>query len=92
MFKTICNPFWNQQAVADPGFPRGRANARQGTDLWFGIIFAKDCMKMKKKIDWERVPRLPRSATLPSIAGTLRPLADLSVPYLLINFQDQLSG
>ena len=32
---------------ADPGFPGG-ANSRVGTNLLFGIIFAKNCMKMKK--------------------------------------------
>ena len=34
-------------AVADPGFPRG-APTLVGANLLFGIIFAENCMKMKK--------------------------------------------
>ena len=34
---------------ADPGFHRaGGANLRRGTNLSFAIIFAENCMKMKK--------------------------------------------
>ena len=47
--------------MADPGFPE----ARVGPHLLFGIIFAENCMKMKKK--WTEMghasSRSPRSAT-----------------------------
>ena len=33
--------------MEDPGFPRGGSNPRGGANLLFGIIFAKNCMKMK---------------------------------------------
>ena len=44
--------------MADPGFPRG------GADLLFGIIFTKNCMKIKQ-IGLKRAASLrpPRSAT-----------------------------
>ena len=32
--------------------PRG--HQPRGTNLLFGIIFGKNCMKIRKKIDWER--------------------------------------
>ena len=34
-------------AVADPGFARGGTNPRGGANILFGIIFAKNCTKMK---------------------------------------------
>ena len=35
--------------MADPGFPGGGANSRRGlANLLFGIIFAENCMKIKK--------------------------------------------
>ena len=55
--------------MADPGFPRGRAPIRQGgmggANLLFGILFAKNCMKMKKNaVRGDAHPsRLPRFAT-----------------------------
>ena len=49
-------------SVADPGYPR--EGGGRGTNLLFGIIFAENCMKMKK-LNWE---------------GSAHPLRPLDLP------------
>ena len=44
-------------SVADPGFPRRSAPTRGigeggGANLLLGIVFAKNCMEMEKKLHW----------------------------------------
>ena len=58
---SVCQP------VADPRFPRGVAPIWRGGALTYYLAnFAESCMKMKKKLNWERVPRAPiESSTSP---------------------------
>ena len=47
--KTHNGPLWKKMLtpVTDSGFPRGRQPQREDTDLLYGIIFAKNCIKIK---------------------------------------------
>ena len=69
MLKSFDLTFWNHQKLSlDPGlreFPRGWLTRKGDVTLLFDNFFPNNCLKMKKRLAWGRVPCHPHPPSPP---------------------------